>query len=87
MASEVEGSLGKEAKKDGKAVSRAQRVSEANRKIVRALADNVMSNSAALDSATDFAKSQGRAGHAAILVLAHATAEASSDAQGNWRIF
>ena len=67
-------------------MSRAQRVSETNRKIIRALASNVMSNSAALASATDFARGQGRAAHAAVLVLAHASAEASSDAPGEWRI-
>ena len=82
LASEVEGSLGKEAKKDEKALYRAQRVSETNRKIIRALASNVMSDSAAIASATDSAKGRGRAAHAAVLALAHATAEASSDAQG-----
>ena len=82
LAPEAEGSLGKEAKKDGKAASRAQRVSETNRKIIRALASNVMSNSAALASATDAARGRGRAAHAAVLVLAHATAEASNAAQG-----
>ena len=64
---------------------RAQRVSEINREIIRALARTVMSDSAALASAADSAKGRGRAAHAAVLVLAHAAAEASSDAQGTRR--